>query len=291
MSKSLELEGAATSVVEVVENLASQEITAHHAVMTWAEARQCVEAIKQHVVSLRRHLVDLHDRRGWEVLGYSSVTACLVAEFHNSKPVLVRELKVGRIEQHHLQVPIGTYRESQLRPLSKLSSPQQYQVVMARAHQLASERKLTANDVNLAVREFHSKQISKIKLVTPPSLPYQLGDLVIINCVRAVTEPYAKHNGNWVIVKEVLANGCKVLLMGQEWNIHCNDLKEMDWVDETLKFVAPRVNALLQREDLDKMEREILERYHRQQWFTPWQMQLLQTIEQLRFELLQSNSR
>ena len=29
--------------------------------------------------------------------------------------------------------------------------------------------------------------------------------------------------------------------------------------DETLKQVAPRVTALLQRQDLDKMEREILE--------------------------------
>lgn len=37
----------------------------------------------------------------------------------------------------------------------------------------------------------------------------------------------------------------------------------MDGVDETLKVVALRVTALLQRQDLDKMEREILERYHR----------------------------
>lgn len=76
--------------------------------------------------------------------------------------------------------------------------------------------------------------------------------------------------------------------MGQEWNIHWNDLKELDWVDETLKLVAPRVTNLLQRQDLDPMEREILERYHHLQWFTPWQMQLLQSIEQLRFDFSRS---
>lgn len=294
MAKTHQSQSAQIAAVKVLDASTTEPVSATSSLefelMTETEARQCIEAIKYHAVSLRRHLVELEQRRGWEALGYSSITACLVAEFQNSKPVLVRELKVGRIEKHHLQVPIGTYRESQLRPLSKLSSPQQYQAVMARAHQLASERKLTANHVNLAVTEFHSKQISKIKLVSPPSLSYQLGNLVIINCVRIVTEPYAKHNGCWAVVKEVLAHGCKVLLMGQEWNIHWNDLKEIDLVDETLKQVARQVTQLLERDDLDKMEREILERYHRQQWFTPWQLHLLQMIKDLRFELSQSNS-
>lgn len=107
--------------------------------------------------------------------------------------------------------------------------------------------------------------------------------------VRTVSEPYAKYNGCWEQIKEVLTHGCIVWLIGQKRNTHWNDLKEMDWMEETLKLVAPRVTALLQREDLDKMEREILECYHRQQWFTPRQMQLLQTIEQLRLDLSQSN--
>jgi hypothetical protein len=42
----------------------------------------------------------------------------------------------------------------------------------------------------------------------------------------------------------VKAHGCIVWLMGQEWDIHWNDLKEKNWVDETLKLVAPHVTAL-----------------------------------------------
>jgi hypothetical protein len=73
--------------------------------------------------------------------------------------------------------------------------------------------------------------------------------------------------------------------MGQQWNIHWNDLKAIDLVDETLKLLAVRVVTLLARNDIDEMEREILERYHKRQWFTFWQSKLLQIIE---FERLHS---
>lgn len=274
MSKISEVEDAAVAAVEVLAP-----------VMSEAEARQCIEAIKEYAVSLRRLLVELEDRRGWEALGHTSMTACMLAEFKNSKPVLVRELKVGRLEKHHLQVPIGTYRESQLRPLSKLSSPQQYQPAMTKAHQLAGDNRLTANHVDLAVAELISPQLSQIKLVTPPVLPYKVEDIVLVNCNRAVKEAYVKYNNCWGVVADVLTHGCTVQLMGQEWNIHWNDLKEIDLVDKTLKQVASRVVTLLQRDDLDQMEREILERYHRRQWFTPWQLQLLQTMENWRYQL------
>ncbi len=283
------------AAVQVLESLtpdaASAKSDPEAGLMTYAEARQCVEAIKYHAISLRQHLVSLESGRGWSALGYSSITACLVAEFPNSKPVLIRELKVGRIEKYHLQVPIGTYLESQMRPLSKLPSPQQYQPVIARAHQLAGSSRLTANHVTQAVTELRSALLSQIKPVTLPVCPYNPGDIILINCVRAVKEDYAKYNNCWGVVACLHSHGCIVQLMGQQWNIHSNDIKEIDLVDKTLKQVAPRICALLQRDDLDEMEREILERYHRRQWFTPWQLQLLQTLEELRCPLSASTSK
>jgi len=289
VSELSEVEDATVAAVEIVEDVAEEEITAaRHPVMTEAEARQCIEAIKGYVVSIRALLLELEERQGWKALGYSSMSACLVGEFPGeSKTKLIRALEAGRIERHQ-QVPIGTYLESQLRPLFKFSS-QQWQPILAKAHQLAGEQRLTASHVAQAAREFQPVQLSQIKPVAPPVLPYQVGDIVWLECARAVQEPYARYNNCWGVVADVLSHGCIVQLMGQQWNIHWNDLKEIDLVDQTLKQVAARVVTLLERHDLDEMEREILERYHRRQWFTPWQLQLLQTIEDLRVQLSASN--
>lgn len=253
-------------------------------VMSEAEARQCVEALKSHLVSIRALLVELEERQGWKALGYSSMTACLISEFPgDSKTKLIRALEAGRIERYQ-QVPIGTYLESQLRPLFKLA-PEQWKPTLEKAHQYAGNGRLTATHVSKATVELRSVQLSQIQLVTPSVLPYQAGDIVLINCERAVKEAYTKYNNCWGVVADVLAHSCIVQLMGQECSIHWNDLKEIDLVNETLKQVASRVVTLLQRDDLDQMEREILERYHRQQWFTPWQLQLLQTMENWRYQL------
>lgn len=274
--------------IQTIENELGKKVDVLAPIMSPAEAQQCLGQIKQLFEQARVLLLEFKQRRGWEALKYANLTVCLSEYFPESRTKLVRELFAAEVEQDVLEVPIGTYLESHLRPLKKLK-PTQYKQAIEQAIALAGSQRLKALHVICAVNQLQKDRLSSIKLFTPPSLPYQLGDLVIINCVRTVTEPYAKYNGCWAEVKEVLAAGCVVWLMGQEWNIHWNDLKGMDWVDETLKLVAPRVTALLQREDLDKMEREILERYHRQQWFTPWQLQLLQTIEQLRFELSRSN--
>ena len=88
-------------------------------VMTEAEARQCIAAIKGDVVSIRTRLVDLEERRGFEALGYPNISACMEAEFKQSRPTLVKELKAGRIEKIFLDVPIGTFLESHFRQIVK----------------------------------------------------------------------------------------------------------------------------------------------------------------------------
>ena len=121
-------------------------------VMTEAEARQCIAAIKGDVVSIRTRLVDLEERRGFEALGYPNISACMKAEFKQSRPTLVKELKAGRIEQLFLDVPIGTFLESHFRPLSKLK-PEYYKPAFDQASILAGDRPVRAKDVSLAVAE------------------------------------------------------------------------------------------------------------------------------------------
>ena len=181
-----------STVVEVVDDQVAVEVLAP--VMTAAQAQQCVEAIKNHAVSLRTLLVELDDRRGWEALGYSSMTACMVAEFKNSKPVLIRELKVGRIEKHHLQVPIGTYLESQLRSLSKLE-PTQYKLAIAKAYKIAGSDKLKAVHVTKAVTEILNP--TRVVLDAPTASKYKPGDFVRIKCASGALPEQKAWDGCW----------------------------------------------------------------------------------------------
>lgn len=48
--------------------------------MSAAEALECIAAIKGNLESLRLLLLELHRRRGWEVLGYASWSDCALAE-------------------------------------------------------------------------------------------------------------------------------------------------------------------------------------------------------------------
>ena len=49
-----DIEDAAAVALEIVEDLASCEVTGCSLVMTAAEAQTCIEAIRQHAVSLRQ---------------------------------------------------------------------------------------------------------------------------------------------------------------------------------------------------------------------------------------------
>jgi len=120
-------------------------------VMTRIEARQCLKQIKENWTSIRFLVLELKERRGWEALGYPHLTACLAAEFSESRTKLIRELKAAEVEKHILQVPIGTWPASHFRPLSKLK-PTQYKLALDKAHELAGDDKLTALCIAAAVK-------------------------------------------------------------------------------------------------------------------------------------------
>lgn len=261
--------------------------------MTRSEALQAIEEINSSLNRIRALLVELDERQGYAALGFENISQLMQSDlFSKARSTLQKELQAGRIERYYLNVPIGTLPEAHFRPLAKVK-PDYYKPAFDKACILAAPRPVTAKNISQAVAELLQSDPGASKkgveedlkerdtTTTSPS-PYKPGDIVLICCDRAVKEVYARYNGCWVIVKEILAHGCTVQLMGKKWCVIWNDLKEIDLVDQTLKSVAARVEALLLREDLDEMEREILENYHRRQWFTDWQFQLLTTIEKIR---------
>lgn len=246
------------------------------AVMTEVEARQCIEAIKSYAIGLRKLLVELEDRRGWEVLGYASITACMVAEFDNSKPVLIRELKVGRIEEHYLQVPIGTYRESQLRPLSKLDLGE-YKLAVEKAHQLAGNAKLTAVHVTKAVNELLSSARSAKTTAAPP---YQVGELVRIACQPGALLEQKAWDGCWGIVKAT-GDICavNVLVGNQEISFMASDLDWEQNSDPQFCDTCNRILALWQKAELEPVEENLLKFWQRRYFFTNLELRVISLLE------------
>ena len=258
-------------------------------VMSEAEARQCIETIKGHAVSIRALLVDLEERRGFLALGYANMSACMEAEFRQSRPTLVKELKAGRIEKQILDVPIGTFLESHFRPLSKLK-PEYYKPAFDKASTLAGDRPVIAKDLAHAVAELlrSDPKASKKGIVerlkerdaTLPPIPYFDGDVVEI---RAGFNPaLRKHDGCWGIVTHVGTWSCKVHISVRNVNLQCLP-DEMDRVDPKytadILSVSQRI-AVLSELDLDPVIWSILETLNRQSCFTQIQLNLLAWAEQ-----------
>jgi hypothetical protein len=86
-------------------------------------------------------------------------------------------------------------------------------------------------------------------------------------------------------VKKAHTHGAEVTIVGQVLYIPWNALKKIEPLDETFRQIARRTTTLLERNDLDEMEREILQSYHKRLQLTNWQLQLLSTIEQLRYNI------
>lgn len=142
------------------------------AVMTRDEAEQCEREIITTGNRLRRLFLEFYERRGWEVLGYSSWDTWAATVLPASMQHAYRELTAGIAEKvltHGLE--LGTVPERQLRPLGKLIELPRGQndgsrtpVVdedgirdsWERAQELAAEegRPLAARHVTTAVNEY-----------------------------------------------------------------------------------------------------------------------------------------
>lgn len=68
--------------------------------MSREEARECINAIRENLESLRLMLLELHRRRGWESLGYDNWEDCAVEEFGKSRSYVFRLLAAAEVQEN-----------------------------------------------------------------------------------------------------------------------------------------------------------------------------------------------
>ena len=136
------------------------------AVMTEQQARQITEEIRKTGNSLRSLLNEADSGKAWAVLGYDTMNSYILNEFPEfSKGALYRELQAARTESL-LEVPIGTYRESTIRPLARnefINNPTELNSVWEQVVATAPEGKITAAHVQAVVDEVKGSDIAKAK--------------------------------------------------------------------------------------------------------------------------------
>ncbi|MBV9388054.1 MAG: hypothetical protein JOZ78_16660 [Chroococcidiopsidaceae cyanobacterium CP_BM_ER_R8_30] len=241
--------------------------------MSESEALQCINNIKGHWANIRALMLELKERRGWEALGYPNLTACLEAEFSESRTKLVRELRAAEIEKEILQVPIGTCPASHFRPLSQLK-PEQYKLALDKAQALAGGQKLTAALVTQAVKQI----INSTELQKPvETSKFQLGELVWIKCQSKVLPIQKVWDGCWGIVQST--SWCVLVLIGcKEVEYQAGHLKQNNKADALFLDTCKRIMALWQTE-LESIEQMVLKELQRRPVFTDLELQIITCME------------
>ena len=150
--------------------------------MSAMEARECVNAIKGNLESLRLMLLELHQRRGWEALGYSSWEDCAKAEFGKSRSYVFQLVAAAEVEDNlalikekSTIVDLNNIPVSHLTALAKLPPEQQAEGLL-KAEQIAQEegKKRNAAHIAQAVQEIQQplvKVASDTAMQDPDRLP------------------------------------------------------------------------------------------------------------------------
>ncbi|MDJ0719524.1 MAG: hypothetical protein QNJ54_35775 [Prochloraceae cyanobacterium] len=309
--------------------------------MTPDEARQCIEEIKGHLNSVRKLLLELEERRGWEVLGYKSMRQCMLNEFTHSKAHLYRELKAGKVEKKVSPMgDIGIIPERQLREIGKLPE-QQWSSAWEQIVETAPPKGVTTSHVAKTVaqikslgtaeidREFvlgewvrvktrrrssnwdgmrgvvtkveeyeitvqlddDSKQLLRfyrdelVKIDAPNRELNQLieqvdriGDLVTIDCPGEAEFSQRLYNGYWGQVISMGDGVVEVVVKGKPVKFMKSDVKPVDNPTPVLREIVEKVNQLLSREDLDELDKQILEFYVGRFSFTDNQLKRLEQV-------------
>ena len=150
--------------------------------LTEDDARAFVETIKKRIGDIREMLIELYDRRGWEVLGYDNWDAFVEEEIGWSKRYANMQLSAGKIEQKLLTTakpqvgtmvptppPTSPIPERQLRPLASLPEDQQVAAYMdAKEEAEKAGKPLTAKDVKAKADAYKA---DNEPYVAPPEEP------------------------------------------------------------------------------------------------------------------------
>lgn len=88
--------------------------------MSRDDATSCLWAIRTSTANLRALLFDLHHRKGYVALGYSTFRECIASELADmSESHVYRQLAAGVMEQQ-IGAPVGSLPETSIRPLGKV---------------------------------------------------------------------------------------------------------------------------------------------------------------------------
>jgi hypothetical protein len=119
--------------------------------MTREEARRCCDSIKHRLDDIRRALLELYERKGWQVLGYPSWRECCTEEFELTQRRVYQLLTAAEIERDICTtVQIGEYT---LRPLGQLDSPEDRKEAWDMAAASTARAVPTAAEVREAIRK------------------------------------------------------------------------------------------------------------------------------------------
>lgn len=126
-------------------------------IMTETEARKLVTEIKAGISGVGAKLLELHERNGWQSLGYSNWRDCVMTEFDFQQSHVYRLLDFARVERN--LSPIGgkitlPTSERQARPLASLT-PDQQREVWPLVLETAPNGKPTAAIVESVVKDFN----------------------------------------------------------------------------------------------------------------------------------------
>lgn len=193
---------------------------------------------------------------------------------------VVENLQMGTISSQSGDIQMGTNSsqilptsETQVRPLASFE-PNRQRELWQQAVKDAGGKIPSARIVKGIVERLKERD------TTPPTIPYQVGDVVEI---RAGSNPaLRKHDGCWGIVTHVGSFSSKVHISVRTVDVQCKP-DEMDNVDPKytadVQAVSTRIAALA-KHDLDPAVWSILETLNRQTCFTQIQLDLLAWAEE-----------
>ena len=138
--------------------------------MSAQEARECIAAIKGNLESLRLLLLELHRRRGWEVLGYTSWEDCARAEFGKSRSYVFQLVAAAQVEENLASVE-STIVDWQNIPVSHLTvlaklPPEKQVEGLLKEEEIAQAqgKKRNATHVTQAVHEIKPGKLAKTQI-------------------------------------------------------------------------------------------------------------------------------
>lgn len=150
--------------------------------MSAQEAQECIAALKGNLESLRLLLLELHRRRGWKVLGYSSWEDCARSEFGKSRSYVFQLVAAAEVEENLTAVE-STIVDRQNLPISHLTAlaklpPEKQAQGLLKAEEiaLAEGKKRNATHITQAVKEIEPRKQTKTQTNedTPTAAPTDL---------------------------------------------------------------------------------------------------------------------